>query len=197
MHHYSNGAMRMPNLGLNVFALHGGLACKLGNITKTKMPQTVKGFSPYWEYAAWSSIGWRDIAWPGGQLYPAWNLSFEANRVGGPKSALKTGADLFYNSYTDDLLLKDSTISKTPAIGENLAGGVHLGYAQLFGPLRLGLVMGVYGFNKLENDGLFYHRLMVRYCFLPNWFANISLHSHFAVANNFEWGIGYIIDTRK
>jgi len=197
MHHYSNGAMRMPNLGLNIFALHGGLAWKLGETKKDPLPRADVRFQPSWEYAAWSAIGWRDVSWPGGRLYPVLNLGLEANRMIGVKSALKTGADVFYNSYANTLLQNEGSAKLLSKAVNNIAVGFHLGYAQIFGPLRMGLVMGIYGHNYLENDGLFYHRLMVRYHFSPHWFANLSLHSHFAVANNFEWGIGYVINTRK
>lgn len=197
MIHYSNGAMRRPNFGINVFALNAGLKWQLFLNTDGDYyaPDTISDSPSRTEYLVWSSVGWHDHGKPGDILYRVYNFTAEANRVWHGMSALKIGADLFYNSYMDAYLEEEEIDNNSPF--RMLATGLHLGYSQHVGPLRMGVAMGYYLYNEEEAVGTYYHRLIFRYRFSPHWFANFSLHSHFAVANNFEWGLGYIINAKE
>ena len=65
------------------------------------------------------------------------------------------------------------------------------------GRISFPIEMGVYLRQLTEPDGLFFHRLGVRYFGKNGLVLAFGMRSHFAVAYNFEFGVGYRIRLRK
>ena len=51
--------------------------------------------------------------------------------------------------------------------------------------------MGYYAFQKAKPDGYVVSRIGVRYYSKSGVVAHFGLRTHFAVAYNFEYGLGY------
>ena len=53
--------------------------------------------------------------------------------------------------------------------------------------------IGGYVIDNWKQDGLLYHRLGFNYRINKHFLANFTLKTHFAKADNFELGLGYIL----
>ncbi|MBW6482993.1 MAG: hypothetical protein K0B10_08015, partial [Vicingaceae bacterium] len=51
--------------------------------------------------------------------------------------------------------------------------------------------MGGYLLSAYKGDGLVYHRITSRYYINEQFFVNLGLKSHWAVADFIEFGVGY------
>ena len=66
-----------------------------------------------------------------------------------------------------------------------------LGYSYNIGHISLPIEMGYYVFQKSKPDGYVVSRIGVRYYSKSGIVAHFGLRTHFAVAYNFEYGLGY------
>jgi hypothetical protein len=57
--------------------------------------------------------------------------------------------------------------------------------------------MGIYIHQITRPDGLFFHRIGMRYYHSSGVILNATLRSHFAVAYCFELGLGYNVRWKK
>jgi hypothetical protein len=56
---------------------------------------------------------------------------------------------------------------------------------------------GVYPYTRYKDDGIIYSRLGLRYLFGKHILANITLKTHFAKADNIEFGLGYTFGRQR
>ena len=68
---------------------------------------------------------------------------------------------------------------------------IKLGYSYNVGRLSFPFEVGYYFFQKTKPDELIVNRLGVRYYSKTGLIAHFGLRTHFAVAYNFEYGLGY------
>lgn len=187
--HFSNGAARIPNLGLNIPSINFGLSYFTGASSKTeRLPyQPIKRNK---ELSIYTAIGFKEKYPPDGPTYLVNIFNAQYHFPIGQKALLGGGGDLIIDRSLPVRLEEDSI--KTRFIEGAIRGG-------LFGSagLRIGkwdgmFQTGIYLYNKVKEDGNLYSRLAVRYHINRNFFACFNLKTHFAKADYFEWGVGYI-----
>ncbi len=188
--HFSNGAFKLPNLGLNLPTVNIGLSYFQGKAMAKSYPPTNKEDRKQ-ELSAAVAIGFKERYPPAGKQYMINVINLQYHFPAGQKGLLGTGTEMIVDESLKDRLEADS---------------IYAGYMRsstrvgIFGScgLRLGkwdalLQPGVYLYSKLTEDGSIYNRLLLKYHFHPRFHAGIGLKSHFAKADYFEWAIGYQI----
>lgn len=194
--HFSNGAFKTPNLGINIPTVFAGIAYYL----------------PYQENVI-ADTSWIDLKekrktfrllFAGGmkQVYPAkgdtygiFMLSLNYSKSLSQKRELVAGFDLFMD-YSDKRSIKRKDIPLKNDLGI-LKPGLYAGHNFLFSKLHLLMHVGYYLYAKDNSDGFIYSRFGLEYDFSKSFFAHLALKTHFAKADFVEWGIGYTFKRRN
>lgn len=189
--HVSNGKAKNPNLGLNVVSLNAGLNYIIPSRksrTQTKCVDSSTCVKSKNEFFAFVSIGFnqREIATPDMKVITV-SGAYQRNVRNTHK--FSAGVDLFYDEnyqidYENKFLVK-------PTGFDQMRMSVRLGYSYNIGRISLPIEMGYYAFQKAKPDGYVVSRIGVRYYSKSGVVAHFGLRTHFAVAYNFEYGLGY------
>ena len=188
--HASNGKAKNPNLGINVASLNLGLnysiqskanQCipKIDSSTKTKSKNELIFFTAI-------GLNQKQIASPILKTF-VYSFAYQRNLRNSHKYSL--GIDVFYDQ---NYLIDYENVFKNKAQGiDQLRMSIKLGYSYNVGRLSFPFELGYYFFQKTNPDELIVNRLGVRYYSKTGLIAHFGLRTHFAVAYNFEYGLGY------
>ena len=188
--HASNGKAKNPNLGLNVASLNLGLNYSIqskANQCITKIDSSTKAKSKN-ELIFFTAIGFNQkyIASPILKTF-VYSFAYQRNLRNTHKYVL--GIDVFYDQ---NYLIDYENVFKNKAQGiDQLRMSIKLGYSYNVGRLSFPFELGYYFFQKTNPDELIVNRLGVRYYSKTGLIAHFGLRTHFAVAYNFEYGLGY------
>ena len=188
--HASNGKAKNPNLGLNVASLNLGLNYSIqskANQSITKIDSSTKAKSKN-ELIFFTAIGFNQkyIASPILKTF-VYSFAYQRNLRNTHKYVL--GIDVFYDQ---NYLIDYENVFKNKAQGiDQLRMSIKLGYSYNVGRLSFPFELGYYFFQKTNPDELIVNRLGVRYYSKTGLIAHFGLRTHFAVAYNFEYGLGY------
>lgn len=193
--HVSNARAQSPNLGLNVFGVGLGLNFKTTNksFSISKVDSSCKNTSRH-ELFVTQNFGMNDGEILGKkQLVSCLAIGYNYNKRNTHKFGV--GFDVFYDeNYVKDLRVAGIA---DPSAFDKLRYGPKLAYSYNMGRISFPIEMGIYLRQLTEPDGLFFHRLGVRYFGNNGLVLAFGMRSHFAVAYNFEFGVGYRIRLRK
>ena len=198
--HASNGKTRIPNLGINLGTLNLALVFKhvLVPMKIMDFPACVDSnsfrkskrefyFNAAYGYTAVYPVG------SGNYLSQTYILGFYQNVRNTHKFG--AGLDVFYNAANRINAFNEDSVNLSTA--DNIQLGLKMGWTYNIGNISLPLEMGCYVHTNYKSDGLFYHRIGVRYYFRNNVFASMTLKSHWARADYFEYGVGYRFPLKK
>lgn len=193
--HYSNGATKKPNAGINLFPLNISMRVKLGELYATPVdPPEIpeKKLKTFWNLALYTGMKNYEIGDPsyfrGGVGI---NYLFESVY----KYRLGLGLDLFWAQGMelrfpeDDFSFKDQTSLAVVGSWE----------WQLTERLYVPIGLGVYLYRNELNQEIswFYERVGARYRFGDHMFAGMQIKAHKAKADFFEFTIGYTIPGKR
>lgn len=188
--HMSNGRIQNPNLGLNNLGLTAALNIRIPSTTQvqiTSVDSSTKVKSPN-ELMCFAAVGMNERNVNGTQL-GTFVLSGAYQRNIRNTHKFSAGLDAFYDAnYQYDY---------KNAYGTEAAGidrwrvSARLGYSYNVGRLSFPIEIGYYIFQKTNPDALLVSRIGLRYYFANGLVAHWGLRTHYAVAYNFEFGIGY------
>lgn len=194
--HFSNGAIRMPNAGINLFAPFVGLRYDL--IPKDPRPFSElksKHVNPTKEFNIIIASGKRsikDTTTPNHQMASLLNVSLEYLKPAGDIFKLGMGIDFGFDENRN--LTVDGDNVQLASKGRQVFSAVSA--IGQFRANRLGVQAGL-GYEFL-NNGKFhfsndtYQRIGLRYYLFKNIFAGIAIKANnFSVADYIEWSIGY------
>ena len=196
--HFSNGAFKMPNLGINIPTLNLGLGYKISEhtskpaISDTSINTAVES---KFELICLAGGFKAQVQPPRGTNYAAWTISSSLDWKSTQKHRFLLGIELGYNGGNIERLKADTIIINKKS--EILQAGIKLGYALRIGRLELPLEYGGYIHTLLKSNGIYFHRIGLRYYFPNNIIANFTLKTHWAVADYWECGIGYVFKNKK
>lgn len=187
--HFSNASAKKPNLGMNIPAINTGVTYRFGEKDKIvresnhayQFPEKV-----FHDVIAGFGKTNKEIE---GEVYPTFTLAYAATKHLSFKSKVGAGADFFYNSS-----LKDQNNPNGDEIITNfdvMQLGGNISYALQIDDLSIFINQGIYIRTKYKEDGLFYNRFGVRYLAWKSVILNLSMKTHFAVADYVEFGLGY------
>lgn len=198
--HFSNGAARMPNLGLNVPGLLIGLNYRFDFQDQSaptqsrdeKVPLT-KGTEPssYKRTRAYGAFGLKEIYPPNQGTYSIYAFNAQHHRTVGRKGLWGGGIDLIHDSSLPAKLRRDSGTLKQNTFNSSFRTGIFASAGLQMGPWSAYLQTGAYVTNPVKSDGDVYNRLALHYQFKKGLFLCMNLKSHFGKADYIEWGAGY------
>lgn len=185
MTHFSNGATKVPNLGLNLPYLSLGYGYRLRK-AQENLTYIHAAFQKRWEFGVTAIGSVKEIYPAGNRKFPIVGLNLAARRIFRPKTGMELGLDLMYN---------ESILNIHPDVprrrDEIIQLGVFAGYILPLERLHFVLGMGWYARDKFVQEENFYHRLGMRYILDNGLHFNLTLKSHWARADYVEYGIGY------
>jgi len=184
MTHFSNGATKVPNLGLNIPYVSLGYGYRIHKAADTSF---VHGeFQKSWEFGAVLIASRKEVFPTGGRKYPIFGLNLVGRRYFRPKTGMELTFDIMSKQSTMDF---HSDVPKTQS--EIIQLGIFAGYLLPLDRFQLVTGMGVYVRDKFKPEDKFYHRVGMRYVFDSGININLVLKSHWARADYVEYGIGY------
>ncbi|HEY0977920.1 MAG TPA: acyloxyacyl hydrolase [Flavobacteriales bacterium] len=185
--HWSNGSFQLPNLGLNYLSLHLGAGYRMGaQAAPIAVTDTV--YVPRErEQVVVAAFGVNESVRPLSGQYSVYALSGQVQWPISRKSGLAAGFDVFNKG---SLVTANPELKDTDRIG-NTQLGVHGGYALLFGRAEMFIQMGAYVMTPVKDHAPVFHRLGGRMRCGKHFVASIALKSHYAVADHWEFGVGY------
>ena len=187
--HYSNGAYKMPNLGINIPSVLLGYTFGFGNLKPDFKQDSLPALSKKINYFLMASGGVKETYPVRGKKYSSWLVSSFLLKPLNRKSSLGLGADIFYNR-TLGFLLSDSTGTLAP-FSKIIRAGIFIPYEIDVSRISIVIQAGVYLLDSYHEDGSLYQRIGCHYKLNDHLFVNYTLKLHFGRADNLELGLGY------
>ncbi|MGM0479343.1 MAG: acyloxyacyl hydrolase [Bacteroidota bacterium] len=186
MAHWSNGAYRLPNLGLNVpyLALNVDYYFEAPKQEEQALEQQMPSV-PKWRLGSQLIASAKEVYPTGGNRYGVASFTQYVQYRIGKVSYLEWGADAIYNQSITAEVEGDYSQRKNWQLGS------YLGYVLPVQRFELIIGMGRYLLNPLNPRGMWYHKFGGRLRLTDRIMANISIKSHWAKADYFEYGITY------
>lgn len=190
-HHFSNGALRLPNKGVNLVPVTASLTFqpdgKKVEKDTTKVPELVKKIYYHINYGA----GLKEISdYPDRRFFKS-TLSFYASRSISYKWRMGAGVDLFYSESGNNM---DIAHEKSGTLGAKLSGGPSFYLVHVLNQdLVLNGNVGYYVHNQRFNGEIkrIFLRAGFRYYVYKNFNAGVSIKAHQGQADFIEWTVGY------
>ncbi len=187
--HFSNGSWAKPNLGINLATINLGISFQKSEIKSKKNLSDTSSYKKY-SFTAIAAAGPNETSPPNGKKYGGYTLSFSGWKQVSNKSKFGMGLEFFYDFSNIEDAKRDSAFDTSKSLN-NLQAGMKFGYELVIGKISLPLEMGGYLFTKTKLDGLIFHRIGIRYYVNKHLIINYPLKTHWATAENLEFGIGY------
>ncbi len=195
-HHFSNGAIRLPNMGINLLPLTLSLTYRNSDrvqFTPVTIPPAERDGRMHIHYAAGIKQMSRDI----NDRYFKSTLGVYWSLPAGHKWRLGVGGDLFYANSGARKEFAGERAGKLSAV---LSGGPAL-YVDHILTRRLYL-NGNAGWylNRNEFNGEVrpvFLRIGIRYKVLRNLYTGVSIKAHNAKADYIEWTTGYTFSLKN
>ena len=185
--HYSNGAMKLPNLGLNLCQLNFGARFR---VNKELAPvreldaSTADASGRRWQYQAFMSFGCREQGTPLGDKYLVTTMAFNCLKPITRKFVAGVGFDLMRDGSEVNDYDGESNFATL------VSGGVHGSAGLEFGKVYAALEIGGYLFSKTKSAFDMYDRVSVNYRIGKRLLAHVGLRTYLMKAYYIEWGMG-------
>jgi len=187
--HFSNGSIKVPNLGINLATLNIGFKHYFGE-SITINTATHKEPEPYWFNRVGFGGGIKKVYPPDGELHPVHTLDFARMKNIRGKSLIGVGVDVFYNPALIDRLKNEDDSYESKTI-DKFRSGVFGAYELQVSSLSILFDMGFYIHNSYKDDGFMYHRIGTRWALNEKFDLFWKLKTHFARADFMELGCEY------
>lgn len=196
--HYSNGNLKPPNTSTNTLAISAGLSYLLNY---KEFPQFIRKedslSSTYAQKIAYnfefrSGVNASDVIGLGQE--PFYVFSFYADKRLNYKSTIQLGTEVFFSHFLKELIRFRSIAYPEDGLSGNedyRRIGVFVGHELRFHKVAAVTQLGYYVYWPYEFENRVYARLgLKRYFFEDQFFAGVSVHSHWAKAEAVEFGVG-------
>ena len=186
--HFSNGIIKVPNLGINIISAEAGLRYRFGDPALPEKQQRLPKPAKRYRYSLIFGNFYKDDEPPDDTYFYTSSLCFNIERNLSLKHTLGAGADLFF-----DGALKHKFVSSDKEFSghQYFRFGLHAAYDAVFGKVAFTMQQGIYLYNPWKPEGRFYNRFGLKYRFASHWLVNVTLKTHAAVADAVEIGGGY------
>ncbi|MFP4367733.1 MAG: acyloxyacyl hydrolase [Bacteroidales bacterium] len=187
-HHVSNGAVVSPNSGVNMFTLSAGLDFMSDHVHSGRMVLE-RDTIPHKKHRFSVTVapGIKQMDRRIDKHIITSSLIFDYGYYPGKDISIGMVLGLYYNETWayHPYFGKDETLSP-------FQSALHLSLQKDVGPLAFFVHPGTYIYMPVKETPYFAGRLGLRYKFKNNMTAHFAIKHHwFAVADYFEWGIGY------
>ncbi|PLW93849.1 MAG: hypothetical protein C0591_13825 [Marinilabiliales bacterium] len=210
--HFSNGAVKLPNLGVNVFAPQVGVQYIVKQRPTYKV-QEVPKYLKEWEWLITASPSIRQVGFTyeynGDTLAEAFNygvftISTAINRQISHKVKFGGGFDFSYNeAYAAETLLDEyGSLQKVPAtFKDKFLIGIYPSFELVFNKLLMTVQPGFYIYRQeVENmeTPTTYQRVGLRYYIGKHFITGVNIRAYnFSKADFIEFNLGYSLRWQK
>ena len=186
--HFSNGSIKLPNLGLNIPALSAGLEYSF-NVQPKRIKRFVPPLQKKWHRYLFTFAAVKQAPPLESSLHLVNLMSFEIMKDISYTDRYGAGINLTY----DRALSSEVPYSATFAFDESklkLEASIYGAYEYVIGNLSIPMQLGIYLYN---NYGIskFYENIGVKYRLTPHWIAGVLLKAHLGNGDFIQWGVGY------
>lgn len=190
-HHFSNGALKLPNKGVNLVPVTASITYQPDGRTYKKDTTSIEPYPNNIFYHINFGAGLKQVARDMDRKFLKTTLSLYASKHVSQKWRLGGGMDIFYSASGNN---EEIAEDKTGKLSAKLSGGpafylVHV----LNKDLVLNGNVGYYIHNQYFNGEIkrIFLRAGVRYYVYKNLNAGISIKAHTGKADFIEWTLGY------
>ena len=188
--HYSNGAWKLPNLGINIYAVNIGISFMKPTEIKYKDPDTVSFIKPPKEIInIRTGIGWKEYRTIGGPRYTQYVISAGTPLINSPINKIYIGTEGFYDKSIFYGITTNGSHEKNPH-QKSIRGAGWVGYHFVMSKVSLSWHWGYYFYSPVAARNKLYQRMGVDYQFYKRFYAGFYTKIHFFVIDAFEWSLG-------
>ncbi len=189
--HFSNGATKKPNSGINLFPLNMSVRVKLGEIRPVPSepaPLPIKEVKSFWNFALYTGMRNYEIGDPS---YFRGGLGINYLIQPAYKYRLGIGLDFFW-AQGMDLRFPEQSNSFKDQTSLAIVGSWEWRLTErIYVPIGLGAYLYR---NELNQEiSWFYERIGARYRFKNSLFLGMQIKAHKAKADFFEFTFGYTL----
>lgn len=205
--HFSNGALKKPNKGLNTIAPKISIKYSIDEFT-TFSKKEIKPFQQSNEWLISIFGGMKNVIFNDANInviekyeglnFPVLGLSTVFNRQVSYKSKFGIGISASYNgAHNAQVAVDDNELEalESPFV-DKLQVSIYPSYELVVNKVSLVLQPAFYIYRKkLKNQTpVFHQRIGLKYHFKNNFFAGVTLRDYkFHVSDFMEWHIGYVL----
>lgn len=187
--HVSNGTVVAPNAGLNTLTFHAGFDFRSGHAYPERLRLEEKPyFNKQNRFAVFYAAGIKQVdVWMENKIFTS-SLVLDYGFRLLSSFSIGAGMGFFYNESWAYRASNNGNNSISP-----FQAAIHLSLQKDTGPLSFFVHPGTYIYLPAEEAiPYFTGRLGMRYKFVNNLTLQFAIKHHwFAIADYFEWGIGY------
>ncbi len=194
--HFSNGAIKTPNYGLNILTANIGVSAFLGRPNPKGSSKVLPELYPYefdgkryLEVNFAFSMGTKDMTQQLGQRFMVYLIYTNLMKRISYKSKLGIGLDLSYDG--SDKAVMEWYGQPIENEWQVLRPGVNIGYELMLSRLSFLFQYGFHLAGAERKEGDMYQRLTLKFLITKSVFANVVLNSHFGKAEYIAFGLGY------
>ncbi len=192
MTHFSNGAFKVPNLGINLPYVSIGFQHFLPEKTLEVQPMQVFYNYKHWQPSVNGMLSFKETMPIGGKKYPVYAGSFSIRNYFSPKAGFEVNLDV---------ISKQALLNYEPMVAKSqldiLQVGVSTAYLLPLGRFNFVYGLGVYVRDRYRAEGPLYIRLGCRYYLSHHMSAFFGLKTHYAKADYLEFGLTYHFKKRN
>lgn len=194
--HASNARAAIPNLGLNVVSLHAGLNYTIPSkrsFSQDRVDSMCRAMARN-EILVTTAFGYNQREVDEAHLYCGLlSAEYHYNKRNTHKFGF--GTDVFVDQ--NYLMDYKKEFNKSAEGLDNVRIAAKVCYSYNIGRISLPIEVGYYVFQKTVPDGMIVSRIGVKYYTRSGLVCSVGLRTHFAVAYDFEYGIGYRFYLKK
>jgi hypothetical protein len=185
--HFSNGAYKLPNLGINMAGIQLTYQYQFKEVKKA-LTDTIT-FSKKMKYQVAYSAGLKQVYPVLGKQYFLQNLSLIVFNQYKEKGSVGLLFDLFKDDSVINQMMYDTDSTNNGKTNVQLGiGGV---YEFAIDRFTIPLAAGIYVYNNYRELPLMYLKFGLNYYITKKIHLSFNLKSHYAKADYFSYGVGY------
>lgn len=188
-HHYSNGNVKEPNLGINIPSANIGLRYHFYDDKNINYEQKkYYEYSKHFEYEIIPTIGVKALEPSNDPLYICGTLITNVHYSYTDFLSSGVGFSFFYDSSMKLRYSNEGFTAGNPK--EYFYTGIHLSQYLKFHRVIVPIEFGYIFYTPYKHINRNYLRIGIQYAFNAHLFLNVSLKAHKMIADYVEWGIG-------
>lgn len=194
MTHFSNGAFKVPNLGINLPYVSIGFQHFLSEKIYRVNPKPKEIFYTYkhWQPSVNGLLSFKETMPIGGKKYPVYAGSVSLRNYFTPKAGFEVNVDV---------ISKQALMNYEPMVAKSqldiLQVGISAAYLLPLNRFNFVYGLGVYVRDRYRAEGPLYIRLVCRYYMSKSMSAFFGLKTHYAKADYLEFGLTYHFKKRE
>jgi hypothetical protein len=189
LNHYSNGALRKPNLGVNLPTLSLGLTYhSQPRFTPIVSEKTSFNRGAFVDIS--TSVGVKSLSHLEVEKYLVNSVTIAGGYKANRKSNLLIGVEGFYDRSLYKVQAGDYSLDPEKPKPDVRRVGMYAGHELVFGKLSLQTHLGVYVYRPYKFNTFYYERLSLKYQSAKSLFGSLDLKVHGGQADVIECRLG-------